>query len=104
MIKKYYALYGNDSLMLEYDVSVEVGNLELKDVNLKLKDVIRHIINIDSSELGKIQVFEREAEEKEKELEGKALELRKIIQELEEKGYGLTRKDDDDNPRMIILK
>ena len=92
MIKKYYVLYGNNSLMLEYDVSVEAGDLELKDV-------IRHVINIDSSELGRIQEFEREAEEKEKELEGKALELRKIIQELEEKGYGLAYicKDDDDD-------
>jgi len=97
MIKKYYVLYGNNTLLLKYEVSVKVKDLELKDE-------IRYAINIDSNELGKIQEFEREAEEKEKELEGKALELRKIIQELEEKGYGLTRKDDDDNPRMIILK
>jgi len=87
-IKKEYVLYANNTLMLEYEVSVKVGNLELKDV-------IIHAINIDSSELGKIQEFEREAEEKEKELERKALELRKIIQELEGKGYGLGRKDDD---------
>jgi len=88
MIKKYYVLYGNNSLMLEYDVSVEAGDLELKDV-------IRHIINIDSSELGRIQEFEREAEEKEKELEGKALELRKIIQELKGKEYELITCEDD---------
>jgi len=92
MIKKYYVLYGNNSLMLRYEITVGEGDLELKDV-------IRHVINIDSSELGRIQEFEREAEEKEKELEGKALELRKIIQELEEKGYGLAYicKDDDDD-------
>ncbi len=89
MIKKYYVLYGNSSLLLRYEITVGEGALELKDV-------IRHVINIDSSELGRIQEFEREAEEKEKELKGKALELRKIIQELEEKGYGLTYKDDDD--------
>jgi len=88
MIKKYCVLFDNKSLMLEYDVSVEVGGLELKDE-------IKHIIDIDSSELGKIQEFEREAEEKEKELEGKALELRKMIQELEGKGYGLIICEDD---------
>jgi len=90
MIKKYYVLYGNNSLMLRYEITVGEGDLELKDV-------IRHIINIDSSELGRIQEFEREAEKKEKELEGKALELRKLIQELEGKGYGLICKDDDDD-------
>jgi len=90
MIKKYYVLYGNNSLLLGYEITVGEGALELKDV-------IRHVINIDSSELGRIQEFEREAEEKEKELKGKALELRKIIQELEEKGYGLMCKDDDDD-------
>ncbi len=89
MIKKYYVLYGNSLLLLRYEITVGEGAL-------KLKDVIRHVINIDSSELGRIQEFEREAEEKEKELKGKALELRKIIQELEEKGYRLTYKDDDD--------
>jgi len=89
MIKKNYVLYANNTLLLEYEVSVKMGNL-------KLKDVIRHIININSSELGKIQEFEREAEEKEKKLEEKALELRKIIQELEGKGYRLGHKDDDD--------
>ena len=99
MIKKNYVLYADNSLLLRYEVSVKVGDLELKDV-------IRHVINIDSSELIKIQEFEREAEEKERELEEKALVLGKIIQELEEKGYGLTRedKDDGDNPRIIILK
>ena len=92
MIKKYYVLYGNNSLMLRYEITVGEGDLELEDV-------IRHVINIDSSELGRIQEFEREAEEKEKELEEKALELRKIIQELEGKGYGLAYicKDDDDD-------
>ena len=90
MIKKYYVLYGNNSLLLGYEITVGEGALELKDV-------IRHIINIDSSELGRIQEFEREAEEKEKELKGKALELKKIIQELEEKGYGLMCKDDDND-------
>jgi len=87
-IKKNYVLYANNTLLLEYEVSVKVGNLELKDV-------IGHIINIDSSELGKIQKFEGEAEEKEKELERKALELGKIIQELEGKGYRLGHKDND---------
>ncbi|MFP3045538.1 MAG: hypothetical protein RXR03_08050 [Thermocladium sp.] len=92
MIKKYYVLYANNSLMLRYEITAGEGDLELKDV-------IRHVINIDSSELGRIQEFEREAEEKEKELEGKALELRKITQELEKKGYGLAYicKDDDDD-------
>ena len=92
MIKKYYVLYGNNSLMLRYEMTVGEGDLELKDV-------IRHVINIDSSELGRIQEFEREAEEKEKELEGKALELRKLIQGLEGKGYELAYicKDDDDD-------
>ena len=90
MIKKYYVLYGYNSLMLRYEITVGEGDLELKEV-------IRHIINIDSSELGEIQEFEREAEKKEKELEGKALELRKLIQELEGKGYGLICKDDDDD-------
>ena len=88
MIKKYYVLYGNNSLLLGYEITVGEGALELKDV-------IRHIININSNELGRIQEFEREAEEKEKELEGRALELRKIIQELEEKGYGLITCEDD---------
>jgi len=84
MIKKNYMLYAN-SLLLRYEVSVKVGDLELKDV-------ISHVIGIDSSELGKIQEYEREAEEKEKKLEEKALELRKIIQELEEKGYKKEKK------------
>ena len=99
MIKKNYMLYPDNSLLLRYEVSVKVRDLELKYV-------IRHVINIDSSELIKIQEFEGEAKEKERELEEKALVLRKIIQELEEKGYGLTRedKDDDDDSRIIILK
>ena len=88
MIKKYYVLYGNNSLLLGYEITVGEGALELKDV-------IRHVINIDSSELGRIQEFEREAEEKEKELEGRALELRKIIQELKGKEYELITCEDD---------
>jgi hypothetical protein len=87
MIKKNYMLHGNNSLLLKYEVSVKMGNL-------KLKYVFKRVINIDSSALEKIQEFEREAEEKEKELKGKALVLWKIIKELEGKGYRLTRKDD----------
>jgi len=88
MIKKYYVLYGYNSLMLRYEITVGEGDLELKEV-------IRHVISIDSRELGEIQEFEREAEEKEKELEGRASELRKIIQELKGKEYELITCEDD---------
>jgi hypothetical protein len=90
-------LYGNNTLMLKYEVRVEVGALESEDEILELKDVIKHVIDIDSSELGKIQEFEREAEKKEKELEEKALVLKQMIQELKGKEYRFLSKCEDDD-------